>query len=169
MHIQTYFNTGYLLISTAIAAATWLIARRQVVASEEKLRLDLYERRFAVYSRAVDFFQALTMWQSSPSDQESLRLFVKSKLEASFLFPPDSGITQSLEEMYTGAFKVIGLKEHGKDLSGDPLSFMKFYNDGMKALTEFGVGVTALQARMAPFLDFHRLRSKGARSSKEYS
>ena len=154
MEIPILFRVVSLLLSAAIASAAWLIARRQAIASEEKLRLDLYDKRFQVYSRAFDFLQALMLWSNSNEDRQTLRLFVKAKSESQFLFP-DSEIPELLDRMYHDAFKVIGLKGDGKELAAcDP----KFHKESMGALPAFASGVGELQSKMEPYLNFHQIR-----------
>ena len=49
-----------LLVSTVAACAAGYAA----YISNEKLRLDLYNRRFEVYSRTIDFYQVLKKWRN---------------------------------------------------------------------------------------------------------
>jgi hypothetical protein len=156
MQTQIFFSGVSVLISAAIAIASWFIARRQVAASEDKLRLDLYDKRFQVYSRAVDFYQALASWSSSDEDRTTHRLFLKSKLESQFLFP-GSEIPETLEKMHKEAFKVIGLKEHGKEIHHPP-TYIEFYERGMAGLSAFDLGVNELQSKMAPYLNFDQMK-----------
>ena len=49
------------VFSVSIAGSAWWVSR-------EKLRLDLYNRRFDIYLRTLDFWHALGDWK--PTDQE---------------------------------------------------------------------------------------------------
>ena len=163
MQPQYVFNAASLLLTATIAIGTWLITRRQATTSEEKLRLDLYERRFDVYSRSIDFYQSLESWTGSQSNRETHRLFIKAKLESSFLFPVESGIQKRLQEMDGGAFKLIGYKDTLVGSSIDAHTKSRFHGEAMGGLSNFDKGIQELQAQMAPYLDFHDIRKRTRR------
>src|SRR5216684_1445740 len=102
MHI-----TAAVVISVAsagVAFAAWRTSR-------EKLRLDLYNRRFDIYSRTLDLLHILETWQpseleknsaslqQSPDLEKAQRAFVKASREAQFLFDDASGVHKLLEQM----------------------------------------------------------------------
>jgi hypothetical protein len=68
----------------SIGTFQWFTAR-------EKLRLDLYNRRFEVYLRALDFMQALMMWSSIPPEERQPKriAFIRATRESRFLFADD--------------------------------------------------------------------------------
>jgi hypothetical protein len=168
MQLPIVFTIISLLLTASVAVASWYIAHWQASISEEKLRFDLYEKRFSVYSRAVDYLQSLVSWKGSDEDHAAHRLFIKAKLESVFLFP-NSEIPTLLEKMHLDASKVMGLKEHGKELAADPPSFTEFYNQGMAGLSNFGLGVTELQREMAPYLNFELMRRSTTKIQKSLS
>ena len=103
------------VVSACIAGAAWWTSR-------EKLRLDLYNRRFETYSRTLDFYYALSDWtpteleKASTSLQDSRELsktqraFIKASREAQFLFDDGSGIHQLLEQMHKDTVQFIGYR-----------------------------------------------------------
>ncbi len=78
----------------AIGTSQWYVSR-------EKLRLDLYERRFDVLARTLDFVQGLAKWHSlSESDQEQKHsAFIRAARESRFLFASEPRICQLLDEI----------------------------------------------------------------------
>jgi len=145
---QQYIFPAISVVSASVAVASCLIAWRQAITSEEKLRFELYEKRFDVYSRSVDYLQVLTVWDGSDANQDMRRLFVKAMLESAFLFPPE--VSTILEEINLDSIKLIGLKDDKEN----------FYNEGMDVLEKFNGRVSQLQTTMSPYLNFHQIRKK---------
>ena len=84
-------------MAEGIAFFAVIISLYAAYINEQKLRLDLYNRRFEVYSRTIDFYQALQKWERS-KDNELVELkFIKAFLESRFLFKAD--VFQMLKEM----------------------------------------------------------------------
>lgn len=85
------------LIALAFTGAGWWINR-------EKLRLDLYNRRFEIYCRVLDLLFAFENWnptgaettacslQDSPELDRALKAFTKAYRESQFLFDEKSGV-----------------------------------------------------------------------------
>jgi hypothetical protein len=85
-------------VATVIVAiyVGW-ISRQQSKTNQEKLRFDLYQRRFEIYLRVLDFHFAI--WQKDEPKLDSLHvLFMKAFWESKFLFPEESGIYDFLNE-----------------------------------------------------------------------
>lgn len=81
------------LVAAFVAAITWL----QWWTNREKLRLDLFQRRFEIYLRVLDFHMAL--WQQDEPKLDMLHVpFMKAFWESKFLFPKKSGIYDFLDE-----------------------------------------------------------------------
>jgi hypothetical protein len=84
-----------------VAAFVALITFFQWRTNRQKLRLDLYQHRFEVYLRVLEFHMAVLEWQ----DEANLALlhgpFLKAFCESKFLFPQKSGIHDLLGE-YNG-------------------------------------------------------------------
>ena len=63
----------------SVGTVQWLTAR-------DKVRLDLYDRRFDVYTRAIDFMQALMEWTNvTPEDRRAKRIaFISAVRQSRF-------------------------------------------------------------------------------------
>ena len=85
-------RVGTGLVTTTIAVLVYIITRRQATTAKEKLRLDLYEKRFAIYMRTLDFFDALVSWKDTEEQKTLIAPFYRSYREARFLFPDSSGV-----------------------------------------------------------------------------
>ena len=154
----------YLVSLTPICVALFaaLIGWRQSSFTKEKLRLDLYNKRFDVYEKTLFFYQAITMYDGSRSEdfQAQLRDFSKAMKESQFLFDEGSGIYATLSRLHADSFKVIGFKEGaGKEVfdSGDHVAFSKMHTDMQDVLTSFAFRIDSIEKAIAPYLNFHKI------------
>jgi hypothetical protein len=156
------------LISTAPAAlisayVAW-VAYQQYRTNREKLRLDLYDRRFGVYTAAIDFYHVLPRYDDNlPPHQEAHRAFIKAVRESRFLFGHDNEIVSILEEMHTRAARIMGFREGGQALRfSDPAEFHKLFTVQQNDYLWIGgtEGLLRLESALAPFLDFKKASSQ---------
>lgn len=151
-------------ILTAILMA-WIAFRQyginqsQLAISKDKIRLDLYQRRFAVYEATLTFYQAL-MGSSETLKTESFekihRDFIKAFRESQFLFDDGSGIFKLLDELHKESFKIIGFKTHDESKSVPEL-FTKMYQDSLSALGKLESFITELEKAIGPYLNFRHV------------
>jgi hypothetical protein len=64
------------------------------------------------------------------------------------VFKPESGISNILEEMSAQGQKVIGLKEHGRELANCPDAFLKMFSDAEAALAWFPSALDKLEKKI---------------------
>jgi hypothetical protein len=153
----------YLAALTPIAIAAFVawVAFQQFRIGRDKLRLDLYQRRFSVYEKTLFFYHALTgqiETQQSEAFSKTLGDFITSYRESQFLFKSSSGIFPLLEEFHAKAFKVIGFKQHGAELMrASPAEFQKLSADAQEALAFFPQALETLEKSIAPYLNFRRV------------
>jgi hypothetical protein len=142
-----------------IALYVAYIGTRQWVTAREKLRLDLYNRRFDVYLSALDFMQSLMVWAEVAPDQRiAKRLqFIRSMRESRFLFADDLRILRLLEEFHGHSFKVTGFQEELKQyFSIMPKETMASYNDMLTSLEWIGTSIQTLEELLNPYLAFRQ-------------
>ncbi|MGD0932426.1 MAG: hypothetical protein ABR902_17390 [Candidatus Korobacteraceae bacterium] len=161
------YNLVALIVSVAsacVAVAAWW-TRRQM------LRLELYKRRFDIYSRVLDFAGVLLEWNPTESETASQGLrkspellrtfeaFLKAGIEARFLFDKDSGIKQALDQMTRTASQIIGYKWHAPEsrvyLSSTevPDEHLTFQENHKR----FFDSIPPLEEAMSKYLNFHML------------
>jgi hypothetical protein len=148
-------------VAACVALAAWRTSR-------EKLRLDLYNRRFDIYSRTLDLLHILETWNPSEREKNSASLehsaelvkaqqaFVKASREAQFLFDDASRIHKLLERMHADVIAVIGFKRDiGPKLRGAELvaENQKF----IERLNRVNAAAPLLEKGMKKYLDFHAL------------
>jgi len=149
------------VVSACVAFAAWRTSR-------EKLRLDLYNRRFDIYSRTLDLLHVLETWQpseleknsaslqQSPDLEKAQRAFVKASREAQFLFDDASGIYKLLEQLHTDVITMIGFKrDSGPKLRGAAL--IAENQQFTERLSRVHAVAPLLEKGMKKYLDFHAL------------
>ena len=85
-----------IIISLAVAWFAWV----QASTNKSKLRLDLYNRRFAVYEKTINYYLAyMSSELQQPKLKENADEFVKAVRESRFLFGKDSSVHKTLIEI----------------------------------------------------------------------
>jgi hypothetical protein len=150
---------NYLIAVTPIRIALFVawIGLRQYRVGREKLRLDRYNPRFDIYSRFLDFYQALGIWDASETSKSPQRNFTQSYRESRFLFDVRSGVYRILADVNSKSSKIIGFKERGNNLANDPEEFLKWDNEVQAALAWFPAAISKLETQLSPYLNFHKL------------
>ncbi len=151
------------VVSILFAGAAWWISR-------EKLRLDLYNRRFDIYSRALDLLHALETWnpttseinahslQDSPDLAKALKAFTKASRESQFLFDDESGIPKRLEQLHSDAIAIIGSKRDAEtNLTGEHRANVA--TERLTRSNQIRKLPDLLEKQMKRYLDFHGLYS----------
>ncbi|MGC9199093.1 MAG: hypothetical protein ACP5E5_09160 [Acidobacteriaceae bacterium] len=123
-----------------IAAFVAIIGFNQWRISRDKLRLDLFNRRFDVYLRVLDYYQEVLKGEGVPSDSITTP-FIKAVRESRFIFPKASGVHQFLEEFRYRADKFAKNIIPRRD--GD----FAWINDAMPTL----------ETMMEPYVKFEKL------------
>lgn len=143
-----------LVISGVVAGivfAQWKLGR-------EKLRLDLYDRRFEVWDSIFDFYGALIGWKGTPTDVIARGRFFKAYQASRFLFKEEAGITALYKKLNDDAAYVIGFKENHDSFRADPATYMSMFNRVQEIQTKgFDEALTELKVKMKPYLDFHSI------------
>ena len=137
------------LLPTVMSIFLAYIAYQQMKTNKNKLKLDLYNKRFEIYTNALKFYQELIGEEVS---KETHLKFINSKEASIFLFSKDIEIYKLLDEMHSKSFKVIGFKKHGKDIACDPAVFLKSNNEMQQVLSWFNEQVPELRKKMQRYL-----------------
>lgn len=153
------------MFSLLVALLASEIALRQAYINREKLRLDLYDKRFKVYTNVLNIYQQLIKYIPSTESQDKLESihidFIMTLHESTFLFDKSSGIFELLVEMNDKVFLIKGHKEHGQKIARiDPKVFTKYHEEFQQSLNWFGrEGINKLQILLEPYLNFHKIKS----------
>ena len=127
--------------------------------SREKIRLDLFDRRFDIYLRTLSLYQVLLNWKDTDEQKALVDPFLKAGREARFIFPSNSGGYEYLEEFGLQALGIIHFKasmalypeegmHHARaDLIAARLDHAKWIRNS----------IVKLEDLMKPYMSFERL------------
>lgn len=157
--VKDWFTLGLQAITAGatITVAVYVarISRRQWWTNQEKLRLDLYNKRFEIYTRVLDFYQAIVMWEASAEQIQLQYPFLKAFRESRFLFPKDSGVFDYISEFQKHAFRIVQFDNLKPLAKIDPKEFLKHSKQRENSLSWLLNSMEGLEERLAPFLNFH--------------
>jgi len=143
--------------TTSVAVYVARISKRQLLTNQEKLRLDLYNRRFEIYTRVLDFYQAIVIWEGSPEQIALQYPFLKAYREAKFLFPKDSGVFDYIGQFHKHAFTIVHFGKLKFLAREAPEEFLKHSRQRENSLSWLLNSMLELEERLAPFLNFHEI------------
>jgi hypothetical protein len=154
-----------LLVSIAVA---W-IGYCQLKIASAKIRLDLYNRRFAVYVATLDLYQACWGKEGYAEVKGCQTVFIRFFRESQFLFEEEDGIYKTLERFKDGAAKVAGFKrevdEGRKDANFEDLvnHLSGSKRDGLDQIDE---SIRTLERQLARYLNFSDVEGWSHRNLK---
>jgi len=152
--------------ATVVAAmvalcVTAYFAYHQKRIAEEKLRLDLFDKRFAVFKSIFDYYDVMISWKGTPEQIAAKTRFFHAYHESKFLFSSASGIEPLLKALNDKGGKVIFFKEHPELFQSDPQFYHKKFEEIQDIqLRDFENGLLQLKSAIAPYLNFHNVRSR---------
>ena len=139
-------------VATVIVAiyVGW-ISRQQWKTNRKKLLFDLYQRRFEIYLRVLDFHFAI--WQQDEPKLDLLHVqFMKAFWESKFLFPEESGIYDFLDEYNLRTSRVRASKS-GIEPLGDITQEARAQLIEDEKWIKDCIGI--LDEKLGPYLNFH--------------
>jgi hypothetical protein len=127
---------------------------KQWTISKEKLRLDLFNRRFDLYMRVLDLYQELLRWQAKDEQHALYGLFIKATRESRFIFPRKSGVHSFLEEFQLHATKIVNAESQRVRLEG--MNLKKAGLEESRLAEEHWIlnSMFILEDKMEPYLRF---------------
>lgn len=149
----------YLVAITPISIAVFVavIGYLQWRTAEKKLRLDLYNRRFDVYTNTVRFqnkLQTADLNNDKVEFDESRNKFWASMMESRFLFDSESGIYQLLYELNLRSYNIVFHKTHFGELLQPP-DHLKSQFESFHADMDWSIdSMFLLQTKVSPYLSF---------------
>ncbi len=90
-----WLTAGLGVLALILSGLGWRVANAQKKIAGAKVKLDLYNKRFAVYESAVDFYLAYFEKVATPL-HEAETTFIKRYRESQFLFASEDGIYDTL-------------------------------------------------------------------------
>lgn len=142
-------------VATLIAALVAFIAIQQYLLAREKFKLDLFEKRFAIFKATETFIGLITMARNSSQNDFSdwHRQFSVQTQAASFLF--DEEISNFIDDLARKGNRVTvayGLKNE-PNANTDP-AIVEALKDARQIQNEFFSIQGQLKNRFSPYLKF---------------
>jgi hypothetical protein len=142
-------------ITTIMSGIALVISAFAFFVASEKLRLDLYNKRFEVYQRTVKFYLAMF---AKDKDSEALAMlrrdFIIASREAQFLFSPKSGVYDLLVKLLKESNKITEPSKKPEGLVGQ--AAVDFVIEQSTGTTSWNYGMEHLEVLIAPYLNYHR-------------
>lgn len=157
--LQTKQPIDYLLalLPIIISFAVALIAWSQYRTAKNKLRLDLYNRRFAVYDKTLSYYQVYYLRElNSEMIQNSAAEFIHAYRESLFLFGRESGVYKVLTEIKDTFGYLIAYDARLKSDSIDKDELYAWYKikESKPDPTKL---MESLEQALMPWLDFQKI------------
>jgi uncharacterized protein YhaN len=153
-------DTITLIVSIAtvlISIATFSVAYSQMKIASAKTKLDLYNKRFAVYVSALDYYQA-TWNEPHEKIKERGNQFTKLFREAQFLFEPSDGVNETLKKIQQNGSIIHSYEKHKyereNNLTNDRLDLNTMNESSMKARLEFEQNLLTLEKQIEKYIQF---------------
>ncbi len=151
-------------MSTWIAIVTALVAIwvawinfSQWKTNREKLRLDLYEKRFQIYLRVLAFYQQIVVWEDREDQVALQEPFFAAFRESQFMFPPKSRVFDLLSEFHQRSFFVVKFTVARKKLEGMPREQMDPFKTRTENVNWLLESMGKIEKAVMPYLSFHEL------------
>jgi hypothetical protein len=137
------------VFAIVLALVLAYVAYQQMVINRDKLRLDLYNKRFDVYTATLKFYQELIADGISSGTHKS---FIEQKEASKFLFSQDISIYQLLDELHEKSFKVKAYKEN-KELKHSPELHVELAKESNDVVTWSDSAIKELSKKLEPYLN----------------
>jgi len=125
--------------------------------ASSKARLDLYNKRFAIYTTALEYYQALWGKTDTPIKVCEANM-IKAFRESKFLFKSSDGIYETLEKIKDAGAMATGIKDRieimEKEVSADGRVLTKSRENRSAALQRFEDNLKTLEQQLEKYLRF---------------
>ena len=126
------------------------IAYQQHITNRNKLRLDLYNKRFEVYKDTLRFYQELVDGELL---KETHLSFIASKNASYHLFANDREVFSLLDKIHSESFKITGFKNLGNEMDGVPEAKHEMYEASLSVISWLNKTMPELRDMMSKHLD----------------
>lgn len=154
---RDWFDYVSALTPLLVALFVAYIAYRQWRVARQKLRLELYNKRFAIFETTLRFYQDL-LGESNSSESAALhRQFITAMIEAKFLFATSSGINPLMTEFNKAAFVIKGSREVLRSEGIPPEMRVETHSRMIQEHQGLEKKLNSIEEAMAPYLSFRGL------------
>ena len=143
------------MMTTAVSILALVVAFFALWVSADKLRLDLYNKRFDIYLRTLKFQQPLLRARKEDGTFAALQTdFMIASRESTFLFSPKSGVYDQLRKLHEASAAIV--QDIPNDLPREKKSELEEkHSDAIVLWSD--PGLEKLENLMKPYLKFHKV------------
>lgn len=146
---------AFATLALSIAAVTITFAQFRIASA--KTKLDLYDRRFAIYTAVLNYAR-----DSFSGSQGTLLTnfghLANATRESQFLFKPTDGIHSLMKQIQANAFDINNDKrsqsELGVESSRSPEIITHLFNRAEAARAELGSNISMLEGKIYDYIQF---------------
>lgn len=153
---RDWFDYASAITTPLIGVFVAYVALQQWKVAKEKLRLDLYNKRFAALETTLHMFQE-TLGGTDLSEvefEELHRRFITTMIEAKFLFSRKSGIAGMLEDFNKSIFIVKGIRGILKQSGIPPEELIKTSARMLDEQQQLPAKLGNIERALRPYLSF---------------
>ena len=145
--------------TSVIAVCALVLTFRSWRDNREKIRLDLFNRRFAIYQRVLVIYQELIVWQDRDDQKALIQPFIEASREALFIFPRKSGVYEYIQEIWSHMWTITRFAEAAKPLRDCQMNqeLEKLSMERKEHVNWILVSMTELEKLMKDSMSFERL------------
>ena len=131
------------------------IASDQAKNAREKIRHDLFDRRFKIFESVFDFYNVMISWDGTPEQIAVKDRYFKGYQASAFLFSKESGVERSLKDFFDDANKVMNFRKNGDNYKEDHALYMRLFEESTRIQT-FGAEehLARIKSAMSEYLNF---------------
>lgn len=153
---KSYYDWALVIAPILISGAVALIGYFQYKINSHKFRLDLYNRRFSVYEKALAYFQS---YYSSEANAEFIdgcaRDFIRVYRESIFLFGADSTVYRELTVLKDTLSFLVQFNRKFNSEPRDPDEYRE-WSKMKQSKPDLHTIMAALEIALLPWLDFKK-------------
>lgn len=144
-------------IAVVVSAIAALVSFFNFKATNAKLKLDLYDRRFKIYEDILALYQTI----HRPWDCDKVHLLelsmIRSFRESIFLFEPEDGVYDVISKIQQANARNSGYYKHIDENPHDRDTKLELHNSALTARQEFDNLILELEGKLAKYLDFRKI------------
>lgn len=136
-----------------IALFMFVIAYIQMKIASAKIKLELYNKRFAVYESILELYQYVLDW-----DEEKIKprmnKFIKAYRESKFLFDEKDGIYDLISEIHAANGKMQGFHNYLKEERIDSEVRMMLHKGSIEGFDIYSKKLIIFEDKLKKYLEF---------------
>ncbi|MFP0868610.1 hypothetical protein [Acinetobacter baumannii] len=150
-------NLIFLFLPIIISLATFVVAYAQMKIASAKTKLDLYNKRFKIYTTTLELYHAFHFKTFEEMNVKIIE-FTKAYRESLFLFDKEDGIYDLLGSIQHCATKILAYEklkdENDLNKTKFPKDLSYKHEIALEALQEYQSHLNLVEIRISKYIQF---------------